>query len=109
MYVKAGLDTSKAALLGLIGADAEGQKQILAVTSGQRESTESWAAVLRDLKRRGLLAPKLTIADGHLGIWSALAAVYPESAEQRCGNHQLRNILDTVPKKHQPEVMSCLS
>ena len=108
VYVKAGLDTSKAALLVLIGADAEGQKHVLAVTSGQRESTESWAAVLRDLKRRGLAAPKLTIADGHLGIWSGLATVYPESAEQRCWNHKLRNVLDTVPKKHQPEVKAAL-
>ena len=108
VYVKAGLDTSKAALLVLIGADADGQKRVLAVESGQRESTESWAAVLRDLKRRGLPAPKLTIADGHLGIWSALAQVYPESTEQRCWNHKLRNVLDTVPKKHQGEVKTAL-
>lgn len=108
VYVKAGLDTSKAALLVLLGADAAGQKLVLAVTSGQRESAESWAAVLRDLKRRGLRAPKLTIADGHLGIWGALAAVYPESAEQRCWNHKLRNVLDTVPKKHQAEVKVAL-
>lgn len=108
VYVKAGLDTSKAALLVLIGADADGQKTVLAVTSGQRESTESWAATLRDVKRRGLRAPKLTIADGHLGIWSGLAAVYPESAEQRCWNHKLRNVLDTVPKKHQPELKAAV-
>ena len=108
VYVKAGLDTSKAALLVLIGADAEGQKHVLAVTSGQRESTDSWAGVLRDLKRRGLPAPKLTIADGHLGIWSALATVYPASAEQRGWNHKLRNVLDTVPTKHQPEVKAAL-
>lgn len=108
VYVKAGLEDSKAALLVLIRADATGRKTVLAVESGQRESTESWATVLRDLKRRGLRAPKLTIADGHLGIWSALAAVYPESAEQRCWNHKLRNVLDTVPKKHQPEVKAAL-
>lgn len=108
VYVKAGLETGKAALLVLIGADADGQKSVLAVVSGQRESTESWTAVLRDLKRRGLRAPKLTIADGHLGIWSALAQVYPESAEQRCWNHKLRNVLDTVPQKHQAEVKAAL-
>jgi transposase-like protein len=108
IYVKAGLEDSKAALLVLIGADASGQKMVLAVVSGQRESTESWAAVLRDLKRRGLRAPKLAIADGHLGIWSALATIYPESAEQRCWNHKLRNVLDTVPLKHQPEVKAAL-
>jgi transposase-like protein len=108
VYVKAGLDTSKAALLVVIGADAEGQKRVLAVESGQRESAESWAAVLRDLKRRGLSAPKLTIADGHLGIWSGLAQIYPESAEQRCWNHKLRNVLDTVPRKHQAAVKIAL-
>jgi len=108
VYVKAGLEDRKAALLVLIGACADGRKVVLAVESGQRESTESWATVLRDLKARGLRAPKLTIADGHLGIWSALAAVYPESAEQRCWNHKLRNVLDTVPKKHQAEVKAAL-
>jgi len=104
IYVKAGLEQAKAALLVLIGALADGRKVILAVESGQRESTESWAAVLRALKARGLGAPKLTVADGHLGIWSALAQVWPESAEQRCWNHKLRNVVDVVPRKAQPEV-----
>jgi len=104
VYVKAGLENSKAALLVLIGADAEGQKHVLAVTSGERESEVGWSAQLRDLKARGLCAPKLTIADGHLGIWGALAAIYPTSAEQRCWNHKMRNVLDTVPRKRQAEV-----
>jgi transposase-like protein len=108
LYVKAGLEDTKAALLVLIGALADGRKVILAVESGQRESTESWASVLRDLKARGLCAPKLTIADGHLGIWSALAQVWPESAEQRCWNHRRRNILDAVPLKAQPAVKAHL-
>ena len=104
VYVKAGLEHSKAALLVLIGADADGQKHVLAVTSGERESAASWSAVLRDLKARGLRAPKLTIADGHLGIWGAITAVYPTSAEQRCWNHKLRNVLDLVPRKRQAEI-----
>lgn len=108
VYVKAGLEATKAALLVLIGAGADGRKVVLAVDSGQRESTESWATVLRDLRARGLRAPKLTIADGHLGIWSALATVYPASAEQRCWNHKLRNVLDVVPQKHQAEVKAAL-
>ena len=108
VYVKAGLEDTKAALLVLIGACADGQKVVLAVESGQRESTESWATVLRDLKARGLRAPKLTIADCHLGIWSALATVYPASAEQRCWNHKLRNVLDAVPKRRQAEVKAAL-
>lgn len=104
LYVKAGLEDSKAALLVLIGALADGRKVVLAVESGVRESTESWASLLRDLKARGLRAPTLTIADGHLGIWSALAAIYPTSAEQRCWNHKLRNVLDVIPRKRQAEV-----
>lgn len=104
VYVKAGLEDSKAALLVLIGADAAGQKHVLAVTSGERESVVSWSAVLRDLKARGLRAPKLTIADGHLGIWGAIAAIYPTSEEQRCWNHKMRNVLNSVPRKRQAEV-----
>lgn len=78
IYVKAGLEDSKAALLVLIGAKADGEKIVLAVESGQRESTESWSGVLRDLRARGLVAPRLTMADGHLGIWGALRTVYPQ-------------------------------
>ncbi|MGI0128550.1 MAG: IS256 family transposase [Thermoplasmata archaeon] len=108
LYVKAGLEDTKAALLVLIGGLADGRKVVLAVESGVRESTESWAAILRDLKARGLRAPRLTIADGHLGIWSALAQLYPTSAEQRCWNHKLRNVLDVVPRKRQLEVKTRL-
>lgn len=108
IYVKAGLEQDKAALLVRIGALSNGEKVILAVESGYRESSESWGALLRDLKARGLRAPKLTIADGHLGIWAALGSVYPTSAEQRCWNHKLRNVLDVVSKKRQPEVKADL-
>ena len=108
VYVKAGLEDSKAALLVVIGADAEGRKSVLAVTSGERESIPSWTAVLRDLKARSLGAPKLTIADGHLGIWGALATIYPTSGEQRCWNHKMRNVLDAVPRKRQAEVTAQL-
>jgi hypothetical protein len=78
IYVKAGLEKDKAAMLVLIAALRDGRKMVLAVEGGYRESTESWAAVLRDLKSRGLRAPRLLIADGHLGIWSAVGAVFPE-------------------------------
>jgi putative transposase len=101
LYVKAGLESGKAALLVIIGATRAGEKVLLAVESGQRESTESWAAVLRDLKNRGMGAPRLLVADGHLGIWSALAQIYPETAEQRCWNHKIVNVLDQVPLKKQ--------
>jgi transposase-like protein len=104
LYVKAGLEDSKAALLVVIGALTDGRKVILAVEPGPRESTEAWAGVLRGLHARGLRAPRLTVADGHLGLWGALRGVYPESAEQRCWNHRIVNVLDTVPLKQQAEV-----
>ncbi|HSW64381.1 MAG TPA: transposase, partial [Dissulfurispiraceae bacterium] len=74
--------------------DLSGRKVILACESGYRESKESWSALLRDLKNRGLRLGKLTIADGHLGIWSALTEVHPEGKEQRCWNHKITNVLD---------------
>jgi putative transposase len=108
LYVKAGLEKSKAALLVVIAALRDGTKEVLTVESGQRESDESWKAVLRSLKGRGLRAPKLTVADGHLGIWSALAEIYPESEEQRCWNHKIINVLDQVPKKLRAEAKDLL-
>jgi putative transposase len=108
LYVKAGLESGKAALLVIIGATRTGEKVLLAVESGQRESTESWAAVLRDLKRRGMGTPRLWVADGHLGIWSALAQICPDTAEQRCWNHKIINVLDQVPLKKQGPIKQWL-
>jgi putative transposase len=109
IYVKAGLEKDKAAMLVVLAALRDGQKVTLAVESGYRESTESWAALLRDLKRRGLRPPKLVIGDGHLGIWGALAAICPEAAEQRCRNHRIMNVLDKLPLKRQAEARSLLT
>ncbi len=108
LYVKAGLEDSKAALLVLIGALTNGQKVVLAVESGQRESKESWGAVLRDLRARGLEPWRCTIADGHLGIWAALAEQQPTAAEQRCWNHRITNVLDAIPKKQQAQARTLL-
>jgi len=101
VYVKAGLEKDKAALLVALGARSDGSKEILSVTPGYRESTEAWSAVLRDLKARGMNCPKLVVGDGHLGIWGALQNVFPDAAEQRCWNHKILNVLDKVPKKQQ--------
>jgi transposase-like protein len=101
LYVKAGLEDTKAALLVLIGALTDGRKVVLAVESGQRESKESWGALLRDLRKRGLQPWRCTIADGALGLWAALGEQYPDLAEQRCWNHKLVNVLDALPTKHQ--------
>jgi len=109
IYVKAGLEKDKAAMLVVLAGLRDGRKVILAVESGYRESTESWAALLRDLKRRGLRAPKLVIGDGHLGIWGALTAIFPEAAEQRCWNHRIMNVLDQLPRTRQAEARSLLT
>lgn len=85
IYVKAGLEKDKAALLVVIGALRDGAKVVLTVEAGSRESTESWSAVLRDLKRRGLACPRVIVGDGHLGIWGALANVYPAATESAAG------------------------
>jgi putative transposase len=103
IYVKAGLEKDKAALLIIIGALTDGKKVFLACESGYRESKESWSAVLRDLTTRGLKFGRLTIADGHLGIWSALAELHPSGKEQRCWNHKIRNVLDCFPKRIRSE------
>lgn len=99
IYVKAGLEKDKAALLVIIGATVTGAKVLLACESGYRESKASWAAVLRDLKARGLRLGSLTVADGHLGIWAALAEIHPDGKEQRCWNHKITNVLDALPKR----------
>jgi transposase-like protein len=103
VYIKAGLDKQKAALLVVVGGLSDGRKVILAVEPGYRESTESWSGVLRDLKERGLNCPRLVIGDGHLGIWGALSNIYPDAEEQRCWNHKVMNVLDRLPKKAQPQ------
>ena len=108
IYVKAGLERDKAALLVVMGAMRDGTKEVLAVTSGYRESTDSWAEVFRSLKARGLGAPKLLMADGNAAIWGAVRAVWPDAGEQRCWNHKMRNVLDRLPKREQPEAKDLL-
>jgi transposase-like protein len=103
VYVKAGLEKDKAVLLVMVGGLTDGRKVILAVEPGYRESTESWAGVLRDLRERGMNCPRLVVGDGNLGIWGALSNVYPDAAEQRCWNHKIVNVLDKLPKKVQPQ------
>ena len=108
IYVKAGLERDKAALLVVIGAMSGATKEVLAVVSGYRESTESWAGVFRDLKARGLQAPRLLMADGNAAIWGAAREVWPEAEEQRCWNHKMRNVLDRLPKREQLEAKDLL-
>jgi transposase-like protein len=99
VYVKAGLEKEKAALLVVLAALRDGQKVVVAVTPGHRESTASWSAVLRDLRHRGLRPARVLVGDGHLGIWAALRNVYPEVDEQRCWNHKILNVLEQLPTR----------
>ena len=101
VYVKAGFEREMAAVLVAIGALSDGSKVVLSAEPGYRESTQSWSAVLRDLRDRGMGCPRLVVGDGHLGIWGALRNVYPEAAEQRCWNHKIINVLDRLPKRQQ--------
>ena len=106
IYVKAGLEKEKAVLLVVLAALSDGSKAVVSVTSGYRESTQSWSEVLRDLKRRGMGCPRLVIGDGHLGIWGALRNVYPQAEEQRCWNHRIVNLLTKLPKRvHKPAIV----
>ena len=98
----------KLCLLVVIGVREDGTKELLAVEDGYRESTESWAGVLRDLKRRGLNCPKLVVGDGALGTWAALRDVFPEAGEQRCWVHKTANVLDCLPKRVQPRAKTML-
>ena len=104
LYVKAGLGKEKAALLVVIGAMRDGSKRVLALEVGYRESHASWAAVLRQLKRRGLQTARLFVGDGHLGLWAAVGDVFPEAKEQLCWNHKSLNVLDALPKREQAAV-----
>ena len=99
VYVKAGLEREKAAVLVAIGALSDGTKVVLSAVPGYRESTESWSEVLRDLRQRGLVCPRLVVGDGHLSIWGALRNVYPDAKEQRCWNHKIINVLGRLPKR----------
>jgi putative transposase len=108
LEVKAGLEDSKAALLVRIGALTTGPKIVLAVESGQRESKASWGAVLRDLRDRGLPPWRCPMADGHLGLWAALGEQQPVTAEQRCWNHRITNVLEAIPQKQQAQARTRL-
>ncbi len=102
------LEEDRLACLVIIGVRPDGTKELIAIEDGYRESTESWATVLRDLKRRGMAAPKLAMADGALGFWAALRTVYPETEGQRCWVHKIANVLDCLPKRIQPRAKSHL-
>jgi putative transposase len=103
------LEEANQCILVVIGATAEGRKELLALADGFRESEQSWKEVLLGLKRRGLkIDPKLAIGDGALGFWKALPQVFGTTREQRCWVHKSANVLNKLPKHLQPKAKSDL-
>jgi putative transposase len=101
VYFNIRLEEDRLACLVIVGVLPDGRKEVIALEDGYRESTESWASVLRDLKRRGMTAPVLAVGDGNLEFWAALRDVFPETREQRCWKHKIANVLDKLPKRLQ--------
>ena len=101
-------EDDKLCALVIVGVNARGQKQFLAIEDGVRESTQSWREVLLNLKSRGMNAPKLAIGDGAMGFWAALEEVFPTSRQQRCWQHKTMNVLNCLPKLSQPKAKSAL-
>jgi len=96
-------------ILVLMGATEEGKKELIAITDGYRESTQSWRELLLDVKKRGLSqSPKAATGDGALGFWAALRQVYPATQQQRCWVHKTANVLNKMPKSIQPKAKSML-
>lgn len=109
IHLKVRLEQDKVCLLVMIGVRADGTKELIALDDGQRESTESWADLLRGCKRRGMRAPVLAVGDGALGFWAAVRTVFPETREQRCWFHKIANVLNVLPKSAQPSAKAALA
>jgi len=107
VYFNVRLDDARSCILIIIAADSEGNKELLAINDGYRESTISWKEILLDLKRRGIReVPKLAVGDGAMGFWAALREVFPVTRQQRCWVHKTANILDKFPKSMRSKVKS---
>jgi transposase-like protein len=103
------LDENRLCALVIVGVRTDGTKELVSISDGHRESTESWADVLRDLRRRGMRAPTVAVGDGALGFWAALRDVFPETRTQRCWVHKVANVLNALPKSAQPAARKALA
>jgi putative transposase len=109
IHLKVRLEQDKVCLLVILGVRADGTKELVALADGFRESTESWADLLRSCKRRGMQAPVLAVGDGALGFWKAVRDVFPETKEQRCWWHRMGNVLSALPKSAQPGAKAAMA
>ena len=108
IHLKVRLEQEKLCLLVMIGVRSDGRKELVALTDGYRESTESWADLLRGCRRRGMTAPVLAVGDGALGFWKAMREVFPATREQRCWFHKQANVLAGLPKSAHPGAISAM-
>lgn len=108
LYLKAGPEAEHIAVLIVIGVREDGQKELLTMVEGYRESAESWRDVLRDLVRRGVGEVALIIGDGALGLWAGVRDVYPEARQQHCWCHKMLNVLDKLPERAHAEAKPLL-
>jgi putative transposase len=103
------LEGEKQCILVLMGATADGKKELIAISDGYRESEQSWKELLLDCKARGLeIEPSLAIGDGALGFWKAMRQIWSTTREQRCWVHKTANVLDKLPKGSQPRAKQML-
>ncbi|GIH19017.1 IS256 family transposase [Rugosimonospora africana] len=109
IHVNIRLNEEKLCLLVLIGVRSDGTKELIALTDGYRESTGSWADLLRDCARRGMRGPVLAVGDGALGFWAALREVFPTTRVQRCWFHKIANVLSALPKSAHPGAKKALA
>jgi transposase-like protein len=109
IHVNVRLDEAKLCLLVMVGVRVDGSKELIALAEGYRESTGSWADLLRDCARRGMRAPVLAVGDGALGFWSALHEVFPTTRAQRCWFHKIGNVLSALPKSAHPGAKRALA
>src|SRR6266481_1757724 len=109
IHLKVRLEQDKVCLLVMIGVRADGTKELVALADGFRESSQSWADLLRSCRRRGMTAPVLAVGDGALGFWKALREVFPDTREQRCWFHVSSNVLAALPKSVHPGAKAALA
>ncbi|MFI7329771.1 IS256 family transposase [Streptomyces rubiginosohelvolus] len=108
VHPKVRLGQARSCVLVLMGVRTDGSKELIALAEGLRESTESWADLLRDCRRRGMRDPELVVGDGAMGLWRALAEVFPQARHQRCWVHKTRNVVNALPRSAQPGAKKAL-
>jgi putative transposase len=109
VHFRVRLEQARLCCLVIVGVRADGTKELVAVADGERESTESWAELLRDLRRRGMRAPVVAVGDGALGLWAALRDVFPAARHQRDWVHKTANVLGCLPASVQAGARKALA